>query len=175
MELYLVRHAIAEERDPQRWPDDAQRPLSERGRARFARAAAGLRTLGVQVDVLLSSPYARAWATAEILSEEADWPPPLALQRAAPGQRPDRLLAELGRVTTSANEAVALVGHDPDLQRLASFLLSGVATALSADWRRGGVARLTCPRGLRPGGAVLTEYLPPRVLRRIAARSTSED
>ena len=77
MELYLVRHAIAEERDPRRWPDDAQRPLSERGRARFARAAAGLRTLGVEVDLLLSSPYARAWATAEILSEEAGWPAPV--------------------------------------------------------------------------------------------------
>ena len=40
MELYLIRHAIAETPDDQRWPDDAQRPLAPHGRQRFRAVAA---------------------------------------------------------------------------------------------------------------------------------------
>ena len=169
MDLYLVRHAIAEERDPRRWPDDALRPLSARGRARFRLAAAGLRRLGARVDLLLTSPCVRARETAGLLAGDAGWPAPSVLGRAAPGGRPEGVLADLGRVAGDAG-AVALVGHEPDLQRLASFLLTGVPGSLAARWRKGGIARLGCPDGLRPGAAALEEYLPPRVLRAAAGR-----
>ena len=42
MDLLIVRHAIAMERDAKRWPDDRLRPLSARGIARGSKAAAGL-------------------------------------------------------------------------------------------------------------------------------------
>jgi broad specificity phosphatase PhoE len=32
--VYLVRHAIAEDRDSARWPDDSERPLTRRGLVR---------------------------------------------------------------------------------------------------------------------------------------------
>ena len=38
MKLYLVRHAIAEERGPV-WPDDHERPLTTRGIARMREIA----------------------------------------------------------------------------------------------------------------------------------------
>ena len=41
-ELYLVRHAIAEERGDA-WPDDSKRPLTEEGMSRFRKSARGLR------------------------------------------------------------------------------------------------------------------------------------
>src|SRR4030095_6138514 len=47
VDLYLVRHAIAEPRDSERWPDDASRPLTENGVKLFRAAARGLRSLGV--------------------------------------------------------------------------------------------------------------------------------
>ena len=77
MDLYLVRHAIAEDRDHARWPDDADRPLSAKGIERFEREARGLATLVPDVDILLASPFSRAWHTAEILTKEAGWPPPV--------------------------------------------------------------------------------------------------
>ena len=66
MDVYLVRHAIADHRDPARWPNDAQRPLTAKGIARFRSAARGLHRI---VPELRSSrePHARAWETAEIL------------------------------------------------------------------------------------------------------------
>ena len=168
MELYLVRHAVAELRDPLRWPDDAERPLAARGQRRFRRAATGLGRLQPAVDALLTSPYARARETAELLASEAGWPPPLVLAALAPGHHPEQLVEEVGRVALTAASSLALVGHEPDLHQLASYLLAGAVSALSLEWRRGGVARLDYQGRPRPGAATLAWYLPPKVLRRVA-------
>jgi phosphohistidine phosphatase len=66
--LYLVRHAVAHKRAPERWPDDGKRPLTPGGEEEFRGAARGLAEIIPEVEVLLSSPYERAWQTAEILT-----------------------------------------------------------------------------------------------------------
>src|SRR3954468_17149609 len=76
MDVYLVRHAIAATRDSAQWPDDSERPLTSEGEARFRKAARGLRRVAARVDVVLASPYVRAWQTAEILERAAGWPAP---------------------------------------------------------------------------------------------------
>ena len=170
-----MRHTAAEDYDPARWPDDALRPLTERGRRRFARAAAGLRRLAPAVDALLSSPYARAWETARLLEAHAGWPPPTRLEALAPGCDPADLLAELDRrfpSTSSAGDVrLALVGHNPDLPRLASYLLAGSPHALQIEWRRGGAAALASAGAPNAGAFALRWLLPPRALRRIAGRA----
>ena len=74
MELLIVRHAIAFERNIARWPDDADRPLSPKGVARAAKAAAGIKQLVRAPTRVLASPLVRAQQTAAILSEVAGWP-----------------------------------------------------------------------------------------------------
>ena len=166
MDLYLVRHAIAEERDAERWPDDAARPLTSRGRSRFRRAAHGLAEAVPAPGVLLSSPYERSWATAELLEREAAWPAPRALPALAPGTAPHELLET---VLAEAGDAavVALVGHEPDLHRLASYLLTGSPAALVMEWHKGGVACVRWDGPPRAGAATLAWQLPPRILRRL--------
>jgi phosphohistidine phosphatase SixA len=56
MDVYLVRHAIADHRNPARWPGDARRPLTTKGAVRFRSAASGLHRLVAAVDVVLASP-----------------------------------------------------------------------------------------------------------------------
>jgi phosphohistidine phosphatase SixA len=51
-------------------PDDAKRPLTEGGIRKFEAAAEGLLRLVPVVDVVLSSGYARAWETAELLHKQ---------------------------------------------------------------------------------------------------------
>ena len=58
--LYLVRHAIALSRDPVRWAEDSERPLSRAGRGSFARVAQALSQIVRAPDVVLSSPWLRA-------------------------------------------------------------------------------------------------------------------
>ena len=65
--LYLVRLAIAEERGAA-WPDDAKRPLTADGAKRWRREAAGLAALDARPDLILTSPYARARQTADLLA-----------------------------------------------------------------------------------------------------------
>src|SRR5947207_500590 len=109
LSLFLVRHAFAAHADPSRWPDDAKRPLTEDGIRRFQAAARGLQRIAPDVDVVLSSGFARAWQTAELLHDATGWPDPR-----------ECTALEAGRPAASALEvlddrqerSVALVGHE---------------------------------------------------------------
>ena len=110
MELLLVRHAIAFERDARRWPDDDERPLSPEGLARAGKAAAGMKQLVRRPGRLLVSPLVRARQTAAILTEVAGWPRATECADLAPGATPEALLAAVKRLT---EERIAAVGHEP--------------------------------------------------------------
>jgi phosphohistidine phosphatase len=166
MHLYLVRHAVAFSRDPTRWPDDGERPLTPEGEARFRKAARGIRRIVISVDVVLSSPMPRAWRTAELLEEVAGWPAP----------KPEPAL-EAGRSPAEGIEVIephldlaslALVGHEPNLSELASILLIGRPTSLTMDMKKGGVAHLWLDDGLRRGTASLRWLVTPKVLRALS-------
>jgi phosphohistidine phosphatase len=163
MDLYLVRHAIAFGRDPTRWPDDADRPLTPQGEARFRKAARGIRRIVAGIDVVLSSPLPRAWRTAELLEEEAGWPAP----------KPEPVL-EAGRSPAEGIEVIqphldvaslAVVGHEPYLSELASILLTSSPASLTMEIKKGGVAHLWLEDGLRRGTASLRWLVTPKVLR----------
>ena len=114
MDLYLWRHGIAEERVD--GLDHSERALTRKGRARTAAVARALVQRGVQVDLLLTSPFRRALETAQI-ARDVGLASELRLEVAlAPGGSFDPRVPELsGRV--------CLVGHEPDLSDLAGRLL----------------------------------------------------
>ena len=153
--IYVVRHAIAEERDADRWPDDAERPLTEAGEESFREAARGLARIVPSVDVVLASPYVRAWRTAEILAEEAGWPAPTRCIELEAWRAPSDAVDVLGEQRGS----VALVGHEPYLSRLVSLLLAKDDDAVHIDLKKGGVIHVE--------DRVLRWYATPKLLRAI--------
>ena len=155
MQIYLVRHAIAENRDAERWPDDAERPLTKAGEESFREAARGLARIVPSVDVVLASPYVRAWRTAEILHEEAGWPPPVRCEELEAWRAPSDALEPLGEYKGSA----ALVGHEPYLSRLVSQLLTKDDDVVDIDLKKGGVILVE--------DRVLRWYAAPKILRAI--------
>jgi phosphohistidine phosphatase len=165
MELYLVRHAIAFERDSSRWPNDGDRPLTPEGEQRFRLAARGLKRLVPAVDVSLASPFARAWRTAEILTEEAGWPPP----EPSVELQAERSAADAVRAIRShvSKPAVAVVGHEPNLSELASLLLAGAERLVAIELKKGGVIALGLDQ-VRPGVAYLRWAITPKALRSLA-------
>lgn len=167
MDLYLVRHAVAFDPDPNQWPNDRERPLTPEGEKRFRRAARGLTELMPAPDMVLSSSFVRAWRTAELLEKEASWPKPVACEALEAGRSPAEVLQALQGHQES--DAVALVGHEPSLHELASYLLTADTRHVQLEFRKGGVARLELSDGMRPGAAVLRWLLTPRVLRAIAS------
>jgi phosphohistidine phosphatase len=166
MDLYLIRHAIAAERDPTAWPDDAERPLTAEGIARFRRVARGLRAVAVLPEVVLSSPYVRTWDTARLLSEETAWPAPVRCDALAADGSPLPILKLLSQRPPSA--ILALVGHEPLLGILTSVMLAGAAPHPLVEFKKGGVAFLRVEGKPRPASAVLHWLLQPKVLRRLA-------
>jgi phosphohistidine phosphatase len=160
MDLYVVRHAVAFERDPEEWSDDCERPLTGEGERAFRRAARGLDRLVKPVPAVLSSPCVRAWRTAEILAEEANWGEPEALEALRPGRSAKDALAALAE--HGDEERLAVVGHEPMLGALCGALAGGAALEL----KKGGVVRLRVT-ALARGGARLRWVLPPDVLKRL--------
>ncbi len=165
MDLYLVRHAIAFDRDPVTWAVDADRPLTPGGIEKFRQAARGLRTLVPKVDVVLCSPYVRAWDTAQLLREEAGWPTP---------QRCDALTGgDISALLTAIAEhgeqrSIALVGHEPYLGAFATSLLFPLAEAAVIELKKGAVAYIESAGPAAGSTAVLRWLLPPRILRGLA-------
>jgi phosphohistidine phosphatase len=160
VDVYLVRHAVAEENPPQ--GGDAERRLTGEGRREFARSVVGLRRLDVELARILTSPLVRARQTAEILQEQLPGPSPEDWQLLAPGAPLDRLLAAL----KGAGEAVALVGHEPGLGRLLSLAISG-RPGEGTPLRKGGVARIQFDAAPKPGAARLVWMMTPKLLRRL--------
>src|SRR5690349_4502486 len=107
--LYVVRHAVAEEK--REGLPDAERALTGKGRSQFRKAAKAFRAMDVSLDRLLHSPKRRAVETAEPLARyvEGDTVAIAALARA-----PDAALLDEIR-----GETVAVVGHEPFLGQLA--------------------------------------------------------
>src|ERR1700733_5168555 len=74
MQLYLIRHGIAVDREDPNCPPDTERPLTPKGRKRSHAAALGLRALDVKPDAVLTSPWLRAAQTAEIFCKVFGYP-----------------------------------------------------------------------------------------------------
>jgi phosphohistidine phosphatase len=160
-EIYLVRHAIAEERGAA-WPDDGLRPLTREGIRRFTDVVRGLDALDVELDLILTSPLIRAQQTADVLSSGLRGHPPIKILKAlAPGTPP----AQVMTTTSPSRRRVALVGHEPDLGGLAAFLI-GARRPL--PFRKGGVCRIDVPEGTARPGGLLIWFATPRLLRRVA-------
>lgn len=162
MELLLIRHAIAEDRGAGAWTDDRERPLTADGAERFRRIARVLAAVWDPPDLVLASPYARAWRTALILEDECGWTAPEACPELEPANPPSSILDAL-RARNGA-ERVVLVGHEPAMHGILSLLLGGSAGAVSLEMKKGGAALVRCDAPPLAGTAELVWLLPPRVL-----------
>jgi phosphohistidine phosphatase len=151
MELLLVRHAIAAAADGPGREADARRPLTSKGRRRMRRGARGLAALAGPVELVATSPLVRAVETAEIVADAlgADLEE---MAAAAPGANPDAAVAWMRERRFPG--AIALVGHEPGLSRLAALLLGG-GRRPALSFKKGGACLLELPGEVQPGGARL--------------------
>lgn len=162
MTLYLVRHAIAEERGPV-WPDDNERPLTTRGIARMREIALRLADRGVHVEQIWSSPLVRARQTADVLAPLWTTARQIEImEELAPGQataRVGKALVERSSRATGAD--VALVGHEPDLGMLTAWLI-GARSPL--PFKKGGVARVDFDAAISAGTGTLAWLVTPKLV-----------
>jgi len=164
MKLYLVRHAIAKDITDQE--DDSLRPLTEKGREKMHRIAGALRELGMEPDLIVSSPYVRASQTASILAKELKYKEELAYSNfLMPMGEPDDMIGEINE-KFSVDELM-LVGHEPNLSLLTSTLLAG-NTDLSINFKKGGVCCLSVDDLHYDHKATLEWLITPKISTRVS-------
>ena len=159
MELYIVRHAPAEERGE---GPDAERALTPEGAVRTAQVARGLRVLKCCPDRVLTSPLRRGEQTALILAHALCPEVPLELcDWLSPGASAADLVLHLA---DAAEQSVMLVCHGPDVTGIASELLCGHAGS-EIIFKKGAVCFMTFGRAPALGAGRLEWLLQPAQLR----------
>ena len=157
MDIWLLRHAAAEERSES--GRDADRELTPEGLKRAERVARGLAALTPAIEAVWTSPYRRAHQTAEPAARELGLARSLRETRALePHREPREVLEELEAEDLSG---VLLVGHEPHLGSLLGTLVSEAGPAIPL--KKASVAWVE-----RDGrSAMLRAVLPARALERI--------
>jgi phosphohistidine phosphatase len=158
MNLYLIRHAIAVEE----YEEDSLRPLTDKGKKKMRQIAKGLRALGVELDLILSSPYVRAAETAEILADVFKMKKEIKLsENLVPMGDPDLLIAEMNE--KYAADSIALVGHEPFMTSLIGMLISE-NSSVDITLKKGGVCSLSADDLHHTRKATMDWLLTPGIL-----------
>ena len=161
-ELYIVRHDIAEERG-EAWPDDTKRPLTDEGMQRMRRASRSLARLGVEIDVVLTSPLVRTRQTAEIFASAfSPHPAVVNLDALAPDGGAAAVLAELEKY--AKKKSIALVGHEPGVGELGARL---AGMRQSMEFKKGAICRIDVETLPPKGAGTLRWFLSPKLLRNL--------
>ena len=172
MHLLVVRHAPAgdSEKFARTGRDDSLRPLTGRGRRKMERGARGIRAAVPAIDLLATSPYARAEQTARILADAyGGGLEPRLVAELVPDAKPGAVLRWLRALGPEhAAATVALVGHEPLLSHLVTWLLAARGPAL-IELKKGAACLLRFDDGAAPGAgsATLLWALTPAQLRRL--------
>lgn len=161
LELYLIRHGLAGKFGD--FADDSLRPLSEIGVRKTTKVAQRLKELGLQFDIILTSPYARSMETAIILQSIGLSETLETFDNLKPAGDIGFLIEQLQGIRERV-ERVAIVGHEPDLSRLATQLIFG-QNCENLVLKKAGVIGLSTPRsGDLTGQCHLFWLSPPRLL-----------
>jgi phosphohistidine phosphatase len=162
VELYLVRHGIAAEREE--YDEDALRPLTGEGKRKTKKVAQQLFDLGLRFDLILTSPLVRARQTADILKaiglssqleESTDLTPEGDI---------NSWLKWLEEWQNKGGSKLALVGHEPNLGEWTEILVWGEAKG-NLLVKKAGVIGIQLPEsGCAIAHSLLFWLTPPKFL-----------
>jgi phosphohistidine phosphatase len=164
MELYIVRHGVAIDREDPKCPADPERFLTEEGIEKSRQVAKGTAKVASVPDLILASPYLRAFQTAELFAEELEYSKHKIRKSdlLLPGAEPMQLFRELAKDKDLSS--IFVFGHAPHLDDL-------IATAIGtkhhiSSLKKAGVAFVELKRLVPPSGE-LVWLATPKLLRRV--------
>jgi phosphohistidine phosphatase len=153
MEIYLLRHGIAEDRSAS--GRDADRRLTEEGRAKLRRVLERAHAAGVSPSLILSSPLRRAIETAEIAARELGYQGKIVRAAALePDSSPNQIWDEIRK--HSGETAILITGHEPLFSATVAWMLG--STRAMVHFRKGALVRLDV-EGLGAAPAAVLEWM----------------
>jgi phosphohistidine phosphatase len=165
MQLYIVRHGIAIDREDPKSPPEAERYLTQEGIEKTTLVAKSIAALGISSDLLVSSPYVRAMQTAEIFASALDYAQQKIGKSEAllPGAEPGAFFRELARQKEAST--VFCFGHAPHVDELVAAAM-GVKHHIT-EMKKAGVALVELKRISPPSGQ-LVWLVTPKLVRKSA-------
>jgi len=160
MELYLMQHglSLSKELDP-------EQPLSPVGRDQVYKAARAARLMGLNMDLMVTSPKKRAQQTAALLAEAVAYPAGgIRVTDAVKAMTPSAAtLAYLEEMQQRFElQRVCLVGHMPSIGEIISNVItSGCKAAVQVE--NAGICRVDILDFKRPAGSLIW-YMGPQQL-----------
>ena len=153
--------ALSEEQDP-------QRHLSPEGKAQIERTAIALKKMSVSLDLIISSPKARATESAKIIADTLSYPlnEIEITDTLTPNSSPEDFINFLAGFKD--RERVFVAGHLPSLHNIALWLLCESCN-INVKFEMGGVLRIDVER-LPTRQGILQYYLLPEHLNLIATK-----
>ena len=150
MEIYILRHGVAEDGQPGQ--PDSERPLTADGRKKLRNVLRTAAAAGVAPSLILTSPYKRALQTAQLAAEILDYKGELLRTKALePAAAPKTVWDEI-RVHKDETQ-ILLAGHEPLFSRLTAYLLG--SPNLQVDFKKGAIACVEVERfGAEPHGVL---------------------
>lgn len=172
MRILIVRHSIAEDRDvfASTGQADELRPLTQKGQEKARKAAVGIKKVVPILNRIISSPLVRAQQTAEILAQQYHLENIDSLEALSPAEDYKTVLSYL-KTSSYHLETIALVGHEPDLGYLVTWLLTGQ----QGDWmplKKNAACLLELNTHFEAEEGQLLWYLPPKQLRQLATQTS---
>lgn len=166
MDLLIVRHGVAEDKDAfaETGKSDDERPLTDKGRKKMKRAARGLHAIVPDIGLLATSPLTRARETADFIAAAYDLEVGEVDDVLKPESSVDAFLEWLR--PRAKRSPVCIVGHEPHLSGLATWLMSG-ATETQLELGKGGACLLSFNGAPKRGTAMLCWLLTSKQLEAI--------
>ncbi len=164
MDLILMRHGVAEERQEfaKKNLEDHLRPLTFKGRKKIQKISMQLRDWLDQADLIVSSPFVRSRQTAELVSQIFLDTKVVEAAELVPSSPPQAFKRWL-HAHADHHQRIIVIGHEPQLSVLATFLMTGDAEPI-LDLKKGGVLclQISSFKNVAPGTARLAWLLQPR-------------
>ncbi len=156
MQIYVLRHGIAEDAHPGQ--SDADRALTGEGRDKLRRVLKRARTADVSPSVILSSPLKRAVETAQVAAEVLGYKDKIVQTQAlVPNASPFDTWEEIR--SRQGEKAVLMASHEPLTASLVAFLLD--CPTLQVDMKKAALVRIDCDRFASKPHGVLKWILTP--------------
>ena len=141
MQIYILRHGIAEDAAPGQ--SDSDRALTDEGRDKLRRVLKRARAAGVAPGLILSSPLRRALETADVAAEVLGYKGKIVKTEAlVPDASPHATWEEIR--SRKNEDEILLSSHEPLTSALTAFLLD--APTLQVDMKKGALVRVDCDR-----------------------------
>lgn len=137
MELYLLRHGIAEDRSLT--GRDADRRLTDEGRKKLREVLERAHNAGVEPSLILSSPLKRALETAEIAAHELGYQGRITRSEAiSPESSPARLWMDVRE--HHKESSILIAGHEPLFSHTVAWMLG--STRAMVHFRKAALVRI---------------------------------